>query len=320
MKIFITGGSGFVGGAFIKAYAGMHEIMAMSRSEKSDIKIKDLGATPVRCALNEVKPEHLSGCSAVIHCAAYVEEWGPWEVYKKFNVDATRQILEIAQQAGIKRFVHIGTEASLFFGQQMRGIDETYPLALTSPFPYSRTKAQAEKLVLEANDTAQGFSTISLRPRMIWGPNDQTVLAAVKDMAEAGKFMWIDEGAALTSTTHIANLVSAMELALTKGEHGNAYFILDDGHISIRDFLSDYLATQGVDLGAKSVPGWFIRSFSNIIEPIWRALKLKSDPPITKFTAHIMSRDCTLIDTKARTDLGYKPVINRDQGFAELKN
>ncbi len=317
MKIFLTGGSGFVGGAFIKRASKSHDLIAMSRSSKSDSIIKALGALPVRSSLNNVENEHLKGCEVVVHCAAYVEEWGPWAAYEKLNVQGTQQLLTIAKQAGVKRFVHISTEAALFHGQHMRDVDEIYPLALASPFPYSRTKAQAEKLVHAANE--QGvFETIILRPRMIWGPDDQTVLPAVKGMAEAGKFVWIDGGRARTSSTHIDNLVHAMELALKQGACGQAYFILDNGQISIRDFLTTYLATANVDLGEKSVPGWFLRGFSNVIEPIWRGFKIKSAPPITKFTAHIMSRECTLIDKKARADLGYKPVISREEALLNL--
>ncbi|MBL4871131.1 MAG: NAD-dependent epimerase/dehydratase family protein, partial [Robiginitomaculum sp.] len=252
MKIFITGGSGFVGGAFIKANAKTHEIFAMSRSEASDEKLNTLGAKPIRCSLNNIKATDLQGCKTIIHCAAYVEEWGNWTDYEQINIEGTRQILGIAKRAGVKRFIHMSTEATLFHGQHMRKIDETYPLALRSPFPYSRTKAQAEKLVKEANDNADKFTTISLRPRMIWGPDDQTILPIIRDMARSGKFTWIDGGRVMTSTTHIANLVSAMGLALTHGTGGEAYFILDEDDIKIRDFLSQYLATAGVDLGNKS--------------------------------------------------------------------
>jgi nucleoside-diphosphate-sugar epimerase len=320
MKIFITGGSGFVGGAFIKAHAKNHELIAMSRSEKSDEAIKALGITPMRSSLNAVQEADLSGCDAVIHCAAYVEEWGPWATYELMNVEGTRQLLDVAKKAGVKRFVHIGTEAALFHGQHMRGIDETYPLCPQSPFPYSSTKAKAEKLVRDANDKASCFETIVLRPRMIWGPDDQTILAVVKSMAEAGKFVWVDGGKVITSTTHIDNLVHAMDLALTKGEGGESYFVLDDGEARIRDFFTAYLATEGVELGTKSVPGWFLRGLSNMVEPIWRTLKLKSEPPITKFTAHIMSRDGTFTDEKARTGLGYAPVISREDGLSALSD
>ena len=245
---------------------------------------------------------------------------GPWAVYEQLNVEGTRQLLDVAKKAGVKRFVHVGPEAALFHGQHMRGIDETYPLCPQSPFPYSSIKAKAEKMVRDANETDNGFETIALRPRMIWGPDDQTILAVVKGMAEAGKFVWVDGGKAVTSTTHIDKLVHAMDLALTQGVGGENYFVLDDGETSIRAFFTAYLATEGVELDAKSVPGWFLRGLSNVVEPIWRLLRLKSAPPITKFTAHIMSRDGTFTDKKARTQLGYAPLISREEGLKRLSS
>jgi len=69
--------------------------------------------------------------NAVIHCAAHVEEWGPWADYwPRQRRGDEKQLLAAAKTAGIKRFVHIGTEAALFHGQHMRNVDETYPLSL----------------------------------------------------------------------------------------------------------------------------------------------------------------------------------------------
>jgi nucleoside-diphosphate-sugar epimerase len=318
MKIFITGASGFVGGAFVKAYAKEHQITAMSRSEKSDAAIKALGATPMRAALGEVKTEQLKGFDAVVHCAAYVEEWGPWSEYWKINVDGTKELLVAAKGADVKRFVHIGTEAALFYGQHMRNVDEHYPLALNSPFPYSRTKAHAEKAVREANDTTTGFTTIVVRPRFVWGPGDQTILPTVKAMVEKGQFAWIDGGRNKTSTSYIGNLAYAMNLALTKGEGGQAYFVLDGEPVVFREFMTKMLAAAGVTPGDRAVPGWLVRTIAYVGETTWRALGLKSKPPLTRFTASIMSRDCILIDAKARKEMGYAPPFTVEQGLKAL--
>jgi nucleoside-diphosphate-sugar epimerase len=319
MKIFITGASGFVGGAFVKAHAKDHQIAAMSRSEKSDAAIKALGATPVRVALGEVKTEQLKGFDAVVHCAAYVEEWGPWEDYWRVNVDGTKELLVAAKGADVKRFVHIGTEAALFHGQHMRNVDEHYPLSLNSPYPYARTKAHAEKAVIEANDPGTGFTTIVVRPRLVWGPGDQTILPVVKAMVEKGQFAWIDGGRNKTSTTYIGNLVHAMNLALTKGNGGNAYFVLDGEPVVFREFMTRMLSAAGVKPGDRAVPGWLVRTIAYVGETAYRALGLKSKPPLTRFAANIMSRDCTLVDAKARREMGYAPPYSIDQGLAALK-
>src|SRR5690606_25217020 len=123
---------------------------------------------------------------------------------------------------------------------------------------YSETKAEAERLVLAAN--AADFTTISLRPRFVWGPRDQTVLPTILRMAQDGRFTWIDGGRSRTSTTHVANLVHGVKLALERGQGGQAYFLADDGERTIREFLSRLAATRGVTLPARSIPGKVARA------------------------------------------------------------
>jgi len=318
MRIFVTGGSGFVGGAAIKKLvAAGHDVRAMSRSEKSDAKIRALGAQPVRCDLEDVGAVHIGDADAVVHSAAFVEQWGPRDAWRRFNVDGTRRMLEAAREAGAKRFIHIGTEAALMRGQHLRGADESYPLAPNSPYPYSATKAQAEQLVRAANAT--GFETIVLRPRFIWGPGDTTLLPTIEAMARAGKFMWIDGGRAQTSTTHIDNLVHAIELALTEGRAGEAYFILDDGVHSMKEMIAGMAASRGVTLPEKSVPAGVADVIGAGCEMVWRTFGIRSDPPLTRFSAMIMSRDAVLRDDKARAQMGYRPVISVEDGMRGLR-
>lgn len=317
-RIFVTGASGFVGGAATKhLVAAGHTVRAMSRSEKSDDAIRAMGAQPVRCDLETVEADFIGDAEVVLHCAAFVEQWGPRDAWRRFNVDGTARMLAAAREAGAGRFIHIGTEAALFKGQHLRGVDETYPLAPRSPYPYSRTKAQAEQLVRDAN--TREFQTIVLRPRFIWGPGDTTLLPAIEAMARAGKFMWIDHGHARTSTTHIANLVHAIELALTKGFGGQAYFILDDGVRTMREMISGMAAAHNVTLPNKSVPAWLADAIGFALEASWRLFSLKGDPPLTRFSAMIMSREAVLKDDKARFEMGYAPVISVEAGMVELR-
>ena len=316
MNIFVTGASGFVGGAFVKHTAGRHALAAMSRSGASDAKIRAAGAEAVRCSLDDVSASQIRGADAVVHCAAYVEDWGPWRDYWRFNVDGTKRMLSAAKDAGVKRFVHIGTEAALFYGQNMDGVDETYPLALRSPFPYSRTKAYAEKAVCEAN--APGFETIVVRPRFVWGPGDQTILPVIRAMAARGQFAWIGGGRNRTSTTFIGNLAYAIELALTNGRPGEAYFVLDGPAVEFRDFLTRMTQAAGIALPDREVPAWLIRAIAFASETAWRTLPLKGRPPLTRFAANIMSHDCILVDAKARREMGYAPPFTIEQGLAAL--
>ncbi len=317
MNIFVTGASGFVGGAATRELVSRgHHVRAMSRSARSDRLISELGAEPVRCDLESVDAEHLAEAELVLHCAAYVETWGPADAWYRGNVMGTRAMLAAARLAGVRRFIHIGTEAAIVRGQHLFDADETYPLAPKSPFPYCATKAQAEQLVLAAN-TAD-FTTIVLRPRFIWGPGDTTLLPVIERMSRRGGWLWIDHGRALTSSTHIDNLVQAIVLALTRGEPGNAYFVLDDGAHTIRYMVAEMAASKGIVLSDRSIPAWLADRAGALLEGIWRKFGLAGTPPLTRHAAMVMSRNCVLDDRKARRELGYAPVISVEEGMRSL--
>lgn len=315
MRIFLTGGSGFVGGAAIQQLAQRHEILAMARSDSSAAKVQRRGARPARCSLEDVEPEHLGGSNAVVHAAAKAEAWGKWSDFERVNVEGTKRLLAAAKAAGVGRFIHIGTEAALFSGQPMRDIDESHPLAPDSPYPYSATKARAELAVRQADDSSEGFTSLVLRPRLVWGPGDETVLPGVQRLVDSGRFAWIDGGRSRTSTCYIDNLVHAIELALVHGRGGEAYFVTDGEEHSLREFLTAYLRAAGVEMPDKSMPGWLVRGLARLIEPVWRLLRIETQPPITRFEASILSVDCTLRIDKAREQLQYAPVVTVQQGL-----
>ncbi len=316
MKIFLTGGSGFVGGHTAEALRETHDVLAMARSEASAATVRAYGATPVTCSLGEVRPEHLTGVDAVIHAAARVEDWGTRAEFWAANVDGTRQLLEAARAAGVRRFIHIGTEAAIFDGHDLIDVDERAPYPARHRFPYSETKAEAERLVLAAD--AADFTAISLRPRLIWGPRDHSVLPAIVHMARSGAFAWIDRGRQRTSTCHVFNLVHAITLALTAGTGGRAYFIADAEVSTARDFLSRLAATRGVDLGRRSIPGAIARPIARVVEAVWARTR-GGKPPMSAFAVTMLSRTVTVDTRRAREELGYRPVISVEEGLSGLQ-
>jgi nucleoside-diphosphate-sugar epimerase len=317
MRVFVTGASGFIGGHVAEILSGKHEVLALSRSARSAELARSRGATPVTGSLGAVAAADLEGVDAVVHCAAFVEEWGTRQQFWEANVDGTRQLLEAARTAGVARFIHISTEAALFDGRDLVDVDEARPYPERQRFLYSETKAESERLVLAAN--TPGFTTIALRPRFVWGPGDQTVLPTILRMAREGRFAWIDGGRVNTSTTHVVNLVHAVRLALEHGKGGQAYFIADDGERTLRDTLTALAATQDVTLPNRSLPGTLARALASVTEGAWRLLRLKGQPPLTRFTACMMSSNVTVRTGKARAELGYAPVLTFDEGLADLR-
>ena len=317
-RIFITGASGFIGGAIAKRLSANHELIALSRSDASDEKIRACGAEPVRGALNSLAPELLAGCDVVIHCAAWVAAWGSRDDYWRANVEGTDSVLDAAHAAGARRFIHISTEAVLWHGQHLRDVDETHPYPESTPFLYSETKAEAERRVVAANREGE-FETIVLRPRLVWGPGDTTLVPEAREMVAKGAFSWIDGGRARTSTTHVSNLAHGVELALDRGRGGEIYFLTDGETTDFRTFLTAMLGAHGVELPNRSVPSWLARPAATAIETLWSLLSLKGAPPLTRHAVGLLYCDCVLNDAKARSELDYRPILSVADGLEDLR-
>jgi len=316
MKVFVTGGSGFVGGHVIEALAARHEVVAMARSARSATTVAERGARAVRCSLDDVDASHLAGVDVVVHAAAYVEEWGPEEAYWQANVEGTQRLLDAARQAGVRRFVQVSTNATVLDGTGQRGVDEEVPYPAHRHFPYGATKAEAERRVLAANDEA--LTTLAVRPCFVWGPRDNSVLPALVRMVEEGSFVWLDAGRATVSTTHVDNLVHAVQRALTHGVGGRAYFVADDRDTTIRDFLEGLGRSAGLTLPTRSLPSAPVRWLAAGIEAVWRTLGIERTPPLTRMAAVLMSSDMTVATDRARQELGWEPVVTVDQGLRSL--
>ena len=316
---FVTGGSGFIGGRLIERLAANDwRVKALARSDESAEKVRAAGAEPVTGDLAGVEKmaAGMAGCEVVFHLAAHLGTWGTRDEFVAGNVTGTANALEAARRAGVRRFVHCGTEAALMNGKPLVGVDETAPLQPGSPALYSATKAQADQLVADAN--GKGLETVRVRPRLVWGRGDTTLLPQIVEQVQAGKFAWIGGGRHLTDTTHVASVVEGLILGAEKGRAGEAYFVTDGEPVEFREFFTQWVRTQGVEIKDRSVPAPLARGVAAVSEALWRVLPVRSDPPLTRLEVWLASQECTIDIRKARRELGYAPVITRSDGMAEL--
>jgi nucleoside-diphosphate-sugar epimerase len=159
---------------------------------------------------------------------------------------------------------------------------------------------------------------VVVRPRFVWGRGDTTLLPRMVEMVKAGRFAWIGGGRHRTSITHVDNVVEGLVLAADGGVPGHAYFVTDDETVVFRDFITQLLATQGVEAPTRSVPAPVARAVAATGEALWRTLPLRGEPPLTRFVVWVSSLDTTLDDSRARREFGYAPVVTLEQGLAEL--
>lgn len=316
---FVTGGSGFIGGRLIERLVGEgRAVRALARSDTAAAKVEALGAEAVRGDLGDraAMAAGAAGTTVAFHLAAHLGEYGAWEDFERGNVEGTRNALAACEEAGVRRFVHCGTEAALMAGEPLAGIDETAPLRPDSRAPYPATKAKAELAAKAAN--REGFETVAVRPRFVWGKGDTTLLPEMIATVEAGKWAWVGGGQNVTDTAHVDNVVEGLVLGAEKGRPGESYFITDDEPVVFRDFVTAMLETQGVTPPTRSLPAWTAAPMARLCEAAWKLLPLSGEPPMTTFRSWLLTQECTLDIAKARTELGYKPLVTHEQGLAAM--
>ncbi len=318
MAAFVTGGSGFIGGRLIaRLVRGGETVRALARSDSAAARVSELGAEPVRGDIGDRSSLDAAaqGCDVVYHAAAKVEDSGPWEYFLRDNVEGTRNAVEAAASAGARRFVHVSTEAVLIAGDPLVNVDETAPVRVDSKAPYPRSKALAEQAVLAAG----GVERVIVRPRFVWGAGDTSLLPNILEMVRSGRFAWIGGGTHRTDTTHVDSVVEGLVLAAAKGRDREVYFVTDGEPVVFREFLSELISTQGVELPTRSIPAPVAGAIAAAGETAWRLLPLPGGPPLSRFAYWVSSQECTIDITKARRELGYQPVRSREDGLAELR-
>nr|SBO93676.1 UDP-glucose 4-epimerase [Nonomuraea gerenzanensis] len=316
--MFVTGGSGFVGGRLIsRLLKDGHAVRGLARGDTSAARIEALGATPVRGHLGDVAALRtaMAGSELVFHAAARTTRGGDRDRFWADNVEGTANVLRAAREAGVRRLVHVGTEAALMDGRPLVGVDETAPLRPDSRAHYAASKAAAEQLVREAAEP----ETVVLRPRLVWGAGDTTVLPELVAMVRAGRFAWIEGGLHRTDTTHVDNAVEGLLLAASRGRPGQAYFVTDGRPTVFRDFVTELLGTRGLTVPERSLPLWAATALASAGEAVWRGLRLRGVPPLDLMSVWLAGMECTIDIGKAAAELGYRPVRTRAEGMAELR-
>jgi nucleoside-diphosphate-sugar epimerase len=316
---FVTGGSGFIGGALIERLRREGwDVRALARSERAAERVSELGAEPVMGDLDDRDALRTAaeGCEVAFHAAAKVEDWGDPADFERLNVRGTQNVIDACRNAGVRRLVHVGTEAALMAGQPLVNVNEDAPLRPDSAALYSSSKAKAEQLVRAAN--GEGLETVVIRPRFVWGRGDTTLLPALTEMIRSGRFRWVGGGEQLTATTHVDNTVEGLWLGATRAPAGGIYFVTDGEPVVFREFVSRMLAARGMTAPDKSVPAGVARMAAAAAERIWRLLRRPGSPPLTRFAVWVSSQECTIDISRAERELGYRPVTSREEGLAEL--
>lgn len=321
MKALVTGGAGFTGRHLVeRLIEDGHAVVALDRPGPMLDEIKTCGAEPAACDLRapDTFGPSFDGVEVVFHVAALASPWGKRADFWNINVGGTENVIRAARRAGVRRLVMVSSTAAVFDGYtHHRRIDETFDYPHTFLSPYSESKSVSERMLLAAN--SKDLETVAVRPHLIWGPRDQTFLGRLRQYV-AGPVMHIGGGLTETDTTYVGNLVDALILAAdAPAAPGNAYFITNDEPLLYRDFLNRFLVLLGGQAATRSLPTPIAYAFGAACEAVWSALRLKSEPMLSRYKIAELAYTHTYRLDKARRDLGYSPRVNNAEGFRRLE-
>ncbi len=314
MKILVTGGTGFSGKALVRRLLDQgHQVVALDYKEGLKTReLREWGAEVVLGSVTdpEVVRRSMRGVEAVHHLAAAFREMNvPDSHYWDVNVQGTRNVLEAALAAGVRKLVYCSTCG-------VHGNIDRPPGGEDAPIQpadyYQRTKYEAEPVVQEFH--RRGLPSVILRPAAIYGPGDPERFLMIYRRVARGSFPMFGDGKTLYHPLYIDNLVDAFVLAMADGAgDGEAYLIADEEYLGIEELVRRVGKSLGVEVKVPHYPVWPVVAAGHVVEKICRPFGIT--PPIFPRRVDWYRQNRAFKIDKAKRDLGYAPRVGIDEGL-----
>ena len=278
MKVFVTGGTGLVGGPIVRQLR-QHGISvdALVRTDAGAAHVLELGAHPVVGNIEDPRVwESLSGADGVIHVAALIAARTSWPTFFKINVEGTRLAAQAARRMGA-RLVHVSSVA--VYGRQAMDEapgtrNERSPLGpLEEHDYYARSKRLAEEAVRA--EVALGLEAVLLRPCIVYGEGDRLFLPKLAAVARHGWLPTVGAGDRPIALVHAESVAEAAVRAMTTpGAASRIYNVTNDGEITAREFVQALAEGLGRPVRTVRVPEEAARAAAQGMQAVLRM----SDP------------------------------------------
>lgn len=319
MKVLITGGTGFLGGALARRLQAQNhvEVTVTGRNVEIGRQFEQQGMRFVQAELSDgsAMQQLCENQKIVYHCGALSSPWGRWADFYAANVIGSKHIIQGCFRHGVKRLIHVSTPGVYFNGQPRFNLTEDAPLPRQQNNDYTRTKLLAEQLIDAAS--ADGLPVITLRPRAIFGAGDTTIFPRLIRAIESGRLRVIGDGQTLTDLTYIDNVVDALLLCQHSDETtlGRKYNITNGEPIQIWAMMNTLCQRLGSPPPSGQVPKWMAYAAATTLEAGYKLARPDREPPLTRYTVGLFSTSLTLSIEAARHELGYEPRVSLDDGI-----
>lgn len=321
-RVLVTGGGGFLGKAIVqKLIERGDRVTSFSRSSYTDLE--GMHVAQICGDLNDRKTVS-DACrhkDLVFHVAAKAGVWGPFQEYYQTNVIGTQNIIAACQEHNVSYLVHTSSPSVIYNGTgSMQGVNASAPYPSTFQTAYQQTKARAEQMVVAA--AGGSLKTIILRPHLIWGPGDNHLIPRI--LARAKKIMIVGDGKNLADTIYIENAADAHlqagdALQIKHDLSGNIYFISQGEPVYLWEMINNILKAGNKPPVTKSISRQTAFVIGALLEFIYKVLRLKTEPKMTRFLAHELSAAQWFDISAAKRDFGFNPKISTKEGLKKLK-
>ncbi|MEM8678175.1 MAG: NAD-dependent epimerase/dehydratase family protein [Planctomycetota bacterium] len=326
MRIFLTGGTGFLGAKIAEACVEQgYDLRVLVEPHCCS---KHLEALQAEVCPGDLRDQPLlrravDDCDLVIHSAAKVGDWGDWPGFYEVNVLGARRLYEAAEDAGVKRAVHVSSTA--VYGKDLvldEPIDETMGPLPVDQFPdwyaYGRSKSMAESLVWQIHERGN-LEMTAIRPGWVYGPGDVKLLGRLASMLERGNARLIGRGNNPLMLTYVTNVADAILLAARhEAAAGEAFNVSNDVQITQREFFDQLAETIGVQPVRKQVPFRAAYAAAAGLEASYRWLGIKQRPPITRQSLSLLGLPQLFSTDKIRAQLGWQPRVGLEEGLQRI--
>jgi nucleoside-diphosphate-sugar epimerase len=274
--------------------------------------LRDPDATANACA----------GMDVVFHTAGVAGIWGPWDHFFGINTVGTRNVVAGCLRHSVGRLVYTSSPSVTFDGGDQKNIDESAPYARRWLCHYPHTKALAEQHVLESHGR-NGLATCALRPHLIWGPRDQHLIPRLLARARRGQLRQVGDGRNRIDMTYVENaasahLAAAVALRVDSAVGGKAYFISQGQPVNCWDWINEILRLAGLSPARRLISQRTAWRAGAVLESIYRLLRLRGEPRMTRFLAAQLSTSHYFDISRARNDFGYEPRVSTEEGMRRL--
>jgi len=314
-EILVTGGNGFVGRHLVSALRNRGDgvrVLALPGEDAGALAASGVAVFRGDIRRPETLVTAMHGVDSVLHLAAMMDVWRPFEDYHAVNVTGTENVCRAALAAGVRRLVHMSS--SSVYGMALgRPADERSELR---PFrdPYPQTKAAGDEAV-QRMIVADRLPAVIVRPDQIFGPGDHLHFGRMADRLRAGKGVIVGKGDNALPLVYVDDVVQGLLLALDDDDAvGQAYNITNDRPLTQAQFLRAIAREVGAGPPRLHLPYRALYAAGYLAERVAALAPSSRRPPVTRLGVAFAGTDNRYAIDKARRELGYTPRVDLDEG------